>query len=806
MKQAICIAAVSMFVLVAAGGQSPVLAATCDTAFYYDDTAPTFQPWLLPNEGVIEQLAVRFSVTPEATAYPLNLGVFLDGSRLRGTPGLRVYISDMLPVFEPPHDGWPFFEVPFTDIDAALMGAPNWLNIVPAAYGMAPEIMPGHTYYAVFEAVGLDGDTLCFLSDFATGPFSGEPEGRSWVRTGVGWQRMQDVSGGDFIPVVRAEHCYLDRECGDIDAISGVGLSDLSAFNNLLYTQNIPIDPEWVADLDQIPGITNHDYQMLIDHLFISFGTLVCDLVPGATFPVSDEDTLVFLANEIPAGETATTVDVVLRTNRTFCGLAVPFSYAAVAPGLTLDSATFSTADGYPDAYIDNVSGMAVIALNSTQANIYPPGDFHVATLWLTVPPQPAVQTLTIDTTDALGYHRTVLSRYGAPDGMIPHVVVRQQTSGCFATGDVNDDGALTILDVTALVNFLYIDPSSPPPAPLYEADLTGDCVVDSLDAAALVCVIFNPPYSNCIAEYPMPTCCDPRAWTPADTVMGLGDALVTFPEKGAIRVDGIGTTGRDGARMYMDDITSEGVSMVLENIDMSVANAAVSFTLHGFVEDPRAKAASSLQMLCGVGVANSVGSSVQFMADFRPIGDTTVTWQIFNSGHRVAQDIIYDYGLIAIGNDAGYGLPIVTSISMFGTAPPGFAVTLDRETEFSIVGYPTMYGDEIRFISVNSKVSVGDLYACDVQGTFLGWFAMSGFKSDVCCRGFSGNVDNDAYDFVDIGDLTALIDYLFINFTDPACEPEAEVNAEGIVDIGDLSRLIDFLFISFDPTEPCSP
>ena len=67
------------------------------------------------------------------------------------------------------------------------------------------------------------------------------------------------------------------------------------------------------------------------------------------------------------------------------------------------------------------------------------------------------------------------------------------------------------------------------------------------------------------------------------------------------------------------------------------------------------------------------------------------------------------------------------------------------------------------------------------------------------CCVGLSGNVNGDPGDIVDIGDLTALIQYLFIPPNNPpACDAEANANGdiEGTIDIGDLTALIQYLFI----------
>jgi hypothetical protein len=74
--------------------------------------------------------------------------------------------------------------------------------------------------------------------------------------------------------------------------------------------------------------------------------------------------------------------------------------------------------------------------------------------------------------------------------------------------------------------------------------------------------------------------------------------------------------------------------------------------------------------------------------------------------------------------------------------------------------------------------------------------------------QGFEpGDVDNSGG--VDITDLTALIDFLYISFT-PLCLSSA-ANVDGNctnpnIDISDLTRLIDFLYVSFNPLECCPP
>ncbi len=79
------------------------------------------------------------------------------------------------------------------------------------------------------------------------------------------------------------------------------------------------------------------------------------------------------------------------------------------------------------------------------------------------------------------------------------------------------------------------------------------------------------------------------------------------------------------------------------------------------------------------------------------------------------------------------------------------------------------------------------------------------------CCTGESvGNMDCEP-GIVDMGDLTILIDHLFISLEPLCCVEEGDVDLSGQpepepsdVDMSDLTILIDHLFISLDPLPPC--
>jgi PKD repeat protein len=68
--------------------------------------------------------------------------------------------------------------------------------------------------------------------------------------------------------------------------------------------------------------------------------------------------------------------------------------------------------------------------------------------------------------------------------------------------------------------------------------------------------------------------------------------------------------------------------------------------------------------------------------------------------------------------------------------------------------------------------------------------------------HGMCGNLDGDASGVVDLGDLTALIDYLFITLTPPPLPEQANVDGsiDGVVDLSDLTYMIAYLFLEGPP------
>jgi hypothetical protein len=95
--------------------------------------------------------------------------------------------------------------------------------------------------------------------------------------------------------------------------------------------------------------------------------------------------------------------------------------------------------------------------------------------------------------------------------------------------------------------------------------------------------------------------------------------------------------------------------------------------------------------------------------------------------------------------------------------------------------------------------------YWLNTVGSYCPWTAYV-VSEEPCCYMKTGNVDCDPLDGVDISDLSALIDNLFVSFTPLCCAAEANVDSspDGKADISDLSRLVDYLYITFTLPAVC--
>lgn len=85
-------------------------------------------------------------------------------------------------------------------------------------------------------------------------------------------------------------------------------------------------------------------------------------------------------------------------------------------------------------------------------------------------------------------------------------------------------------------------------------------------------------------------------------------------------------------------------------------------------------------------------------------------------------------------------------------------------------------------------------------------WLNANVLGSCDCCVGDRGNVDGSPDEAATLGDLTVMIDHLFISLDPLSCPEEANVNesVDGEITLGDLTVMIDHLFVSLLPLPSC--
>ena len=220
------------------------------------------------------------------------------------------------------------------------------------------------------------------------------------------------------------------------------------------------------------------------------------------------------------------------------------------------------------------------------------------------------------------------------------------------------------------------------------------------------------------------------------------------------------------------------------------------------------------------------------------PNDDSLIANRIVAAGQLPVPDVDLITKLEWLGDTqlemkVGIGVSVpANQVPTVATAPSGVDHGLPGTTyEFEVTGSdPESHNLEYRFDWGDSQVSdwvgpyaSGDacklthtwtdegiyqvrVQARDVWNETSEWSPVHQISIGGCCIGNRGNVDASPDDAVSLGDLTALIDMLFISLNPAECLEEANVDAspDGAVSLGDLTALIDVLFISLNDPPPC--
>lgn len=201
--------------------------------------------------------------------------------------------------------------------------------------------------------------------------------------------------------------------------------------------------------------------------------------------------------------------------------------------------------------------------------------------------------------------------------------------------------------------------------------------------------------------------------------------------------------------------------------------------------------------------------------------GDALV-FSSYIAGSAMATRVAFDVsGDIVIGGFAGVeNFPLVSSIQE-QRAEDAFVTRV--RTNGTIVYSTVLGGGDTEFsyglaiaddgsVIITGESRSDDFPATpgepDHQGDFDIFVAHLAHDGDDCCVGARDDIDGSPGEAT-LGDLTALIDHLFISLASPLCWEEGNFDASlpdgpGSITLGDLTVLIDHLFVSLAPLPAC--
>ncbi|MBD3257212.1 PKD domain-containing protein, partial [candidate division GN15 bacterium] len=174
--------------------------------------------------------------------------------------------------------------------------------------------------------------------------------------------------------------------------------------------------------------------------------------------------------------------------------------------------------------------------------------------------------------------------------------------------------------------------------------------------------------------------------------------------------------------------------------------------------------------------------------------GARTEYFELVNHLHY---DLARKRATIYLGSSSGDSQPYLTPgdglvLKLWFTIPPSMA---SGSNPISLTSYGG-YAPEL----------------CSYAGWYDPEFTAGVVSIAGCCAGASvGNVDGSPDNAVTLGDLTSMIDHLFVSLQPLACWEEADLDFSGQpepgasdITLGDLTLLINHLFVDLQPLPPC--
>jgi len=215
-------------------------------------------------------------------------------------------------------------------------------------------------------------------------------------------------------------------QCGDVNASGGmngeindVTIGDVGMLMGYLYSLHTPVTYPDMADVDNVPGLTNNDVMQIAEVVNVRRdpNLLDCTPDPNNTFPVSSTDRIEIHRTYVPPGTATWKVELWSDAAQTYTGLAFPFRYSCPSSPLVLNSIDVDPLDRLPVSLFEphevNQDGStALIGLVDYQYQMdIPSGKFCLAYLWFSLTPSTQMQHIEIEAVQYNPAGALVLSR-----------------------------------------------------------------------------------------------------------------------------------------------------------------------------------------------------------------------------------------------------------------------------------------------------------------------------------------------------------------------------------------------------------
>jgi len=332
--------------------------------------------------------------------------------------------------------------------------------------------------------------------------------------------------------------------------------------------------------------------------------------------------------------------------------------------------------------------------------------------------------------------------------------------TGCWAIGDLDGSGGdrpypddMDVSDLVLLGDALY--GSGQVLDRPWQADLVVDHIIDTLDLAAMTCMIYgaqNP--SGCLlSDYPLPTTCSPRVRLLGQPLVPIGTAAILESPPGSeiYQVSGIGNFGNDGVRFYHeDDFASRSVVFESDSLKLGTTSARMTVVLRGSTET-----APVPLSLGSVSLRNTAVNRFEITADYSPTGTSLVGVSAYLDGRSRGVDTV-SKGVVVIGESV-YGMPEITRVTLNASDPPSVRVDLNLPVKIITQGTPSLewYADRVVLTALGPTDAVTGYAPSDLKVARIPTFFLSNVgDGDQFFSGTTGAGSNVSVPLGDVVDL----------------------------------------------------